>query len=148
MEQIRHLNIIFPFSEYEKRVRDLESQLKLKIQIIEELNQKAEKTSPELVKLHEELIEMKRCHSLDLERAEQKAVEAEERSSHLRIQQAQCLKIIQNVSFNIASEASDVYILSAPKFIKNAKNGPFSRSNSVTRQVTFWHFSTILTQSN
>merc|ERR1719323_2568718 len=30
---------------------------------------------------------MKRCHSLDLERAEQKAVEAEERSSHLRIQQ-------------------------------------------------------------
>ena len=73
--------------------------MKLKIQIIEELNQKAEKTSPELVKLHEELIEMKRCHSLDLERAEQKAVEAEERSSHLRIQQAQCLKITQNVSF-------------------------------------------------
>mgnify|MGYP001207627684 FL=1 len=74
-------------SEYEKRVRDLESQLKLKLQIIEELNQKAEKTSPELVKLHEELAEMKRCHSLDLERAEQKAVQAEQRSSHLRVQQ-------------------------------------------------------------
>ncbi len=27
--------------------------------------------------------------------------------------------------FNIASEASYVYILSGQKFIKNAKNGPF-----------------------
>ena len=98
--------------------------MKLKIQIIEELNQKAEKTSPELVKLHEEIIEMKRCHSLDLERAEQKAVEAEERSSHLRIQQAQCLKITKNVAYKIASEASYVYILSGQKLIKNAKNGP------------------------
>ena len=33
----------------------------------------------------------------------------------------QCLKIAQKVSFNIASEASYVYILSGQKFIKNAK---------------------------
>ena len=31
------------------------------------------------------------------------------------------------VSFNIASEASYVYILSGQKFIKNAKNGQFLR---------------------
>ena len=37
----------------------------------------------------------------------------------------QCLKIAQKVSFNIAREASYVYILSGQKFIKNAKNGPF-----------------------
>ena len=36
---------------------------------------------------------------------------------------AQCLKITEKVSFNIASEASYVYILSGQKFIKNAKNG-------------------------
>ena len=36
---------------------------------------------------------------------------------------AQCLKITENVSFNIASEASYVYILNAQKFLKNAKNG-------------------------
>ena len=33
----------------------------------------------------------------------------------------------QKVSFNIASEASYVYILSGQKFIKNAKNGSFWR---------------------
>ena len=38
---------------------------------------------------------------------------------------AQCLKITEKVSFNIASEASFVYILSGQKFIKNAKNGQF-----------------------
>ena len=32
-----------------------------------------------------------------------------------------CLKITEKVSFNIASEASYVYILSKEKFIKNAK---------------------------
>ena len=55
---------------------------------------------------------------------------------------SQCLKIPEKVAFNIASEASYVYI---QKFIKNAKNGQFSGvlktwslfSNSVTRQVTF-----------
>ena len=54
---------------------------------------------------------------------------------------AQCLKITENVSFNIASQASYVYILSKQKLIKNAKNGPFGEflktRNSVTRQVTF-----------
>ena len=38
---------------------------------------------------------------------------------------ARCLKITEKVSFNIASEASYVYILSGQKLIKNAKNGPF-----------------------
>ena len=33
------------------------------------------------------------------------------------------MKITENVSFNIASEASYVYILSGQKFIKNAKKG-------------------------
>ena len=37
----------------------------------------------------------------------------------------QCLKITQKVAFDIASEASYVYILSRKKFIKNAKNGQF-----------------------
>ena len=36
-----------------------------------------------------------------------------------------CLKITEKVSFNIASEASYVYILSGQKLIKNAKNGQF-----------------------
>ena len=36
-----------------------------------------------------------------------------------------CLKIKEKVAFNIASEASYVYILSGQKFIKNAKNSPF-----------------------
>ena len=39
----------------------------------------------------------------------------------------QCLEITEKVSFNIASEASFVYILSGQKLIKNAKNGPFWR---------------------
>ena len=34
----------------------------------------------------------------------------------------QCFKIVQKVAFNIASEASYVYILSGQKLIKNAKN--------------------------
>ena len=38
---------------------------------------------------------------------------------------SRCLKITEKVSFNIASEATYVYILSGQKFIKNAKNGPF-----------------------
>ena len=58
----------------------------------------------------------------------------------------QCLKITEKVSFNIASEASYIYILSGQKFIKKVKNGQFLgeflnnwslRSNSVTRQVNF-----------
>ena len=49
------------------------------------------------------------------------------RGSNSFIGKAQCLKIIQKVAFNIASEASYVYILSGQKFIKNAKNSPFWR---------------------
>ena len=49
------------------------------------------------------------------------------------------------VTFNIASEASKLYISSGQKFIENAKNGQFGefvkpwslRSNSVTGQVIF-----------
>ena len=40
---------------------------------------------------------------------------------------ARCLKITEKVSFNIASEASYVYILSGQKLIKNAQNCPFWR---------------------
>ena len=56
----------------------------------------------------------------------------------------QCLKITEKVSFNVASEASYVYILSGQMFIKHAKNVPFwrvfenlacLRSNSVTRCI-------------
>ena len=34
-------------------------------------------------------------------------------------------KTLQKVAFNIASEASYIYILLGQKFIKNAKNGLF-----------------------
>ena len=40
---------------------------------------------------------------------------------------ARCLKITEKVSFNIASEASYIYILSGQKLIENAINGPFWR---------------------
>ena len=39
----------------------------------------------------------------------------------------QCLKITEKVSFNIASEASYLYILSGQTLIKNAKICPFWR---------------------
>ena len=39
----------------------------------------------------------------------------------------QCLKITELVSFNIASEASYVYILSEQRLIKNGTNGAFWR---------------------
>ena len=42
-------------------------------------------------------------------------------------QNTQCLKIIQNVAFNIASEASYVHILNVQKLIKNAKPSQFWR---------------------
>ena len=58
---------------------------------------------------------------------------------------ARCLKITEKVAFNMASEASYIYILSGQKFIKNAKNGQFWRVdenlenlNIVTRQVTIF----------
>ena len=37
------------------------------------------------------------------------------------------MKITEKVSFDIASEASYVYILSGQKLIRNAKDGPFWR---------------------
>ena len=40
----------------------------------------------------------------------------------------QCLKITEKVSFNIASEASYVYILSGQKFIKNGQFGEFLKT--------------------
>ena len=55
----------------------------------------------------------------------------------------QCLKITEKVAFNIASEASYVYILSGQKLIKMPKMVHFGeflkilRLNSVTRQVAF-----------
>ena len=48
-------------------------------------------------------------------------------TSKIVLARAWCLKITEKVSFNIASEASYVYILSGQKLIKNAKNGPFWR---------------------
>ena len=45
----------------------------------------------------------------------------------VKLESAQCLKITEKVSFNIASEASYFYILSGQKVIKNAKNAPFWR---------------------
>ena len=41
---------------------------------------------------------------------------------------AQCLQISEKVAFNIASEASYVYILSRQKFIENAKKSSFLAS--------------------
>ena len=46
------------------------------------------------------------------------------------LKQAQCLKITEKVSFNIASEASYVYILSGQKFIKMF----FEKLNLVVKQ--------------
>ena len=40
---------------------------------------------------------------------------------------SRCLKITEKVSFNIASEASYIYILRGQKLFKNAKNGPIWR---------------------
>ena len=58
---------------------------------------------------------------------------------------SQCFKITEKVSFNIASEASYVYILSGQKLVQKPKmfnlasfGKPWSlRSNSVTRLVNF-----------
>ena len=40
---------------------------------------------------------------------------------------SRCLKITEKVSFNIASEASYVYIMRGQKLTKNAKNASFWR---------------------
>ena len=46
-------------------------------------------------------------------------------TEHSLVVLAQCLKITEKVAFNIASEASYVYILRGQKFPKNAKNGQY-----------------------
>ena len=51
---------------------------------------------------------------------------------------AQCLKIAQKVPFNIASEASYVYILSGQKFIKIAKNERSFEVFGQNSNETFW----------
>ena len=55
---------------------------------------------------------------------------------------SQCLKIDQKVAFNIASEASYVYILSGQKLIKNAKNGPFGEFLKTWSFQTKQHYQT------
>ena len=47
--------------------------------------------------------------------------------NHLHSIYTRCLKIPEKVSFDIASEASYVYILSGQKLIQNAENCPFWR---------------------
>ena len=56
-----------------------ESELKSKNQLVEELKIKANQTSPELLKLKDDLNEMKLSHRRELERAEQKTLTTEER---------------------------------------------------------------------
>ena len=48
---------------------------------------------------------------------------------------ARCLKITEKVSFNIASEASYIYILSGQKFIKKVKNGQFWKTEACGQTV-------------
>ena len=47
----------------------------------------------------------------------------------------QCLKITEKVSFNIASEARYVYILSGQKLIKNAKTSPFRKPEACGQTI-------------
>ena len=68
-------------AEYEKRVRDLESELKRKNEMVEDLRSKSRQTPPEILKLKEELSEVKITHQRDVQRAEQKAAIVEERSA-------------------------------------------------------------------
>ena len=50
----------------------------------------------------------------------------------------------KNVSFNIASEASYVYILSRQKLIKNAKNGQFAKIWKIQMRLFLWFSNTVL----
>ena len=50
----------------------------------------------------------------------------------------QYLKITEKVSFNIASKASFVYILSRQKLIKNAKNGFFAIFKRIGEKYQNW----------
>ena len=51
--------------------------------------------------------------------------ESIEHTSRVSLSVSRCLKITEKVSFNIASGANYVYILSGQKFIKNAKKSQF-----------------------
>ena len=85
-DQIKALKLAGTYNaEYEIRVRDLNSELANKNKILEDLQSKVQKTPPEIIKLKEELSEVKRDHQRDLERAEQKAAIVEERSASDRI---------------------------------------------------------------
>ena len=57
----------------------------------------------------------------------QVAISESEKFELITAASARCLKVTEKVSFNIASEASYIYILSRQKLIKNAKNGSFWR---------------------
>ena len=46
-------------------------------------------------------------------------------ANYWKVMSRRGLKITEKVSFNIASEASYVYILSGQKLVKHDKNGPF-----------------------
>ena len=50
------------------------------------------------------------------------------------------MKITEKVAFNIASEASYVYILSGQKLTKNAQNGQFWRVFAVKQCYQAGHF--------
>ena len=72
------------------------------------------------------------------------ALKLVQKAFYIKLSFSQCLKIVKKVAFNIASEASYVYIFGGQKFIKIAKNGQFFvdflktwilRWNSVTRHV-------------
>ena len=65
------------------------------------------------------------------------------RHSNLKfLDPSQCMKITEKVSFNIASEASYVYILSGQKLSKNAKNGSFWRVFKNMKITVIWCYQT------
>lgn len=60
-DQIKALKLAGTYNaEYEIRVRDLNSELANKNKILEDLQSKVQKTPPEIIKLKEELSEVKR----------------------------------------------------------------------------------------
>ena len=52
--------------------------------------------------------------------------------------QSQCLKVKEKVAFNIASEASYIYILSGQKFIKNYAIKSDLSGNTVFKNAVNW----------
>lgn len=87
-DKLKALQLAGTFNaEYEKRVRELEGKLNEKDLVLSDLRAKNQQTPPELLRLHQQLADVKMSHSRDLERAEQRAGEAEERASFVRSQQ-------------------------------------------------------------